>query len=187
MTEARMFNAGGSSTSVAAAAAAAAAGAAQSSPEDDTERLRQRGNEAFQRGSYSRAADLYKRVSFLVFLCINLGNMQELDAEGHETGSNGIPYFGCQQIIDVWLALLAGDQAAGTAGGRLYSCRSMKQVCGGALISLVVPAGNQAPGPAGGRRRHGQAVQQSGCLLPAAGAVPEGHRGLPCRPAGLLT
>lgn len=36
------------------------------SPEQDAERLRQRGNEHFGRGSYTRAADLYQRVSLLL-------------------------------------------------------------------------------------------------------------------------
>ena len=40
----------------------AAAAVTQSSPEEDVEKLRQRGNNTFQRGNYSRAADLYKRV-----------------------------------------------------------------------------------------------------------------------------
>ena len=47
------------------AAAAPAAEPMHRSPEQDAERLRQRGNEHFGRGSYTRAADLYQRVSLL--------------------------------------------------------------------------------------------------------------------------
>jgi len=36
--------------------------AAHSAHEADVEKLRQRGNDAFQRGTYTRAADLYNRV-----------------------------------------------------------------------------------------------------------------------------
>ena len=39
-----------------------AASERQGTPLEDVERLRQRGNSAFQRGSYSRSADLYQRV-----------------------------------------------------------------------------------------------------------------------------
>ena len=48
-----------------AGAWAAAPAAPQSSPEEHVEKLRQRGNDAFQRGNYSRASDLYKRVTYL--------------------------------------------------------------------------------------------------------------------------
>lgn len=48
-----------------AGAGAAAPAAPQSSPEEHVEKLRQRGNDAFQRGNYSRASDLYKRVMYL--------------------------------------------------------------------------------------------------------------------------
>lgn len=48
-----------------------AADIAHRSPEQDVERLRQRGNDAFQRGSYNRAADLYNRVHALALQTCN--------------------------------------------------------------------------------------------------------------------
>ena len=50
--------------------------------------------------------------------------------------------------------------------------------------TLLLCAGDQAAGAAGSDGGPGQAVQQSGGVLPAAGALLQSHSGLPACPAG---